>query len=90
MIDGHGVPVKYFLLSPPDLATTRSFAWRGQEGSVTDRDTGLLYMQARHYDPSTGRFIQADTLPLASLTTQAMNRYAYCENDPVNNSDPAG
>ena len=42
------------------LLSTRSFAWRGQEGSVTDRDAGLVYMQARHYDPSTGRFIQAD------------------------------
>ena len=44
------------------LLSTRSFAWRGQEGSVTDRDAGLVYMQARHYDPSIGRFIQADRL----------------------------
>ncbi|UCC31424.1 MAG: hypothetical protein JSU86_03935, partial [Phycisphaerales bacterium] len=35
-------------------------------------------------------FIQADTLPIASLTTQGMNRYIYCENDPVNSSDPTG
>ncbi len=72
------------------LLSTRSFAWRGQEGSVTDRDSGLVYMQAQHYDPSIGRFIQADILPLAGLTTQGMNRYAYCENDPVNKNDPSG
>jgi len=72
------------------LSSTGSFAWRGQEGSVTDRASGLVYMQARHYDPSIGRFIQADVLPMASLTTQGMNRYIYCENDPVNASDPSG
>lgn len=27
-----------------------SFEWRGGEGSVTDRESGLVHMQARHYD----------------------------------------
>lgn len=67
-----------------------SLGWRGGEGSVSDRETGLVYMQSRHYDPSLGRFVQADALPLASLTTQGANRYIYCENDPVNRSDPTG
>ena len=72
------------------LAKTGSFEWRGGEGSVTDRESGLVHMQARHYDPSIGRFLQADTLALASLTTQGTNRYLYTENDPVNMSDPSG
>lgn len=72
------------------LAKTGSFEWRGGEGSVTDREGGLVHMQARHYDPSIGRFIQADSLALASLTTQGTNRYLYIENDPVNKSDPSG
>ncbi len=67
-----------------------SYAWRGGEGSVTDREPNLVHMQARHYDPTLGRFIQADTLMLASMTTQGMNRYIYTENDPVNRSDPGG
>jgi hypothetical protein len=29
-------------------ATSGAFAWRGGEGSVTDRHPGLVYMQARH------------------------------------------
>lgn len=66
-----------------------SLAWRGVEGSPTDGD-GLVYMQSRHYDPTLGRFLQSDSLPLASLTTQGVNRYIYCENDPVNRSDPSG
>jgi hypothetical protein len=47
-------------------------------------------MQARHYDPTLGRFIQADTMMLASMTTQGMNRYIYTENDPVNMTDATG
>ncbi len=38
------------------LSSTSSFAWRGREGSVTDRASGLVYMQARHYDPIQGRW----------------------------------
>jgi len=67
-----------------------SFAWRGQEGSAKDIGSNLVYMQNRHYDPSIGRFIQADDLLTASLTTQGMNRYIYTENDPVNKTDPTG
>jgi len=71
-------------------ALAGSFAWRGAEGSVYDTAPNLVYMQARHYDPTMGRFIQPDTLALANTTTQGMNRYIYCENDPVNHSDPTG
>ena len=72
------------------FAKTGSFEWRGGEGSVTDRESGLVHMQARHYDPTLGRFLQADSLALASLTTQGTNRYLYTENDPVNGTDPSG
>ena len=72
------------------LSGAGSFAWRGGEGSVSDREPNLVHMQARHYDPTLGRFIQADSLMLASFTTQGMNRYIYCENDSVNMSDPSG
>jgi RHS repeat-associated protein len=66
------------------------YAWRGTEGSETDAGPNLVLMQARHYDPELGRFLQEDTLPMASMTTQGMNRYIYCENDPVNFTDPFG
>jgi len=67
-----------------------SFAWRGREGSAKDIGSNLVYMQSRHYDPTIGRFIQADSLRMASMTTQGMNRYVYASNDPVNISDPTG
>jgi len=66
------------------------FAWRGQEGSVTDPDGGLVYMQSRYYDPTTGRFAQGDMLPLSRANTQGANRFSYAENDPANRSDPLG
>jgi RHS repeat-associated protein len=72
------------------LSGAGSFAWRGGEGSVSDREPNLVHMQARHYDPTLGRFIQADTMMLASMTTQGMNRYIYTENDPVNMTDATG
>jgi RHS repeat-associated protein len=58
--------------------------------TVAPATAALVLMQARHYDPSLGRFIQADRLAVASPTTQGMNRYIYCENDPVNYSDAQG
>ena len=60
-------------------------------GYIYDRDTGLYYLQSRYYDPAIGRFINADTY----TTTDAdgilsSNMFAYCENNPVNRSDPNG
>ena len=51
----------------------------------------MYYLQSRYYDPAIGRFINADVL----TTTDAdgflsCNMFAYCENDPVNHSDPNG
>jgi RHS repeat-associated protein len=72
------------------LIATGLYGWRGQEGSRGGFDAGFVEMQARVYEPSIGRFLQEDSLPLASLTTQGMNRYICTENDPINLSDPTG
>ncbi len=45
---------------------------------------GLLYMHARHYSPSLGRFLQPD--PIAAEG----NLYGYVENSPVTKVDPSG
>jgi RHS repeat-associated protein len=46
--------------------------------------TGLLYFNARYYDPSLGRFVTEDP------SRKGANWYAYCENNPLNNIDPTG
>ncbi|HET7034505.1 MAG TPA: RHS repeat-associated core domain-containing protein, partial [Thermomicrobiaceae bacterium] len=47
----------------------------------------LVYLRARYYDPSTGRFLAQDPL---GFTGSGVNLYAYVSNDPVNASDPSG
>ena len=60
-------------------------------GYYYDRETRLYYLQSRYYDFANCRFINADTF----ATTDAngflsANMFAYCENNPVGNSDPNG
>ena len=60
-------------------------------GYYYDTETSLYYLQARYYDPDTGRFISPDALLVAGNDyIQGMNRYAYCYNNPVMYSDPTG
>jgi len=41
-----------------------SFAWRGGEGSVTDHDSGLVYMQSRHaFQSGAVRFTSGSGTP---------------------------
>jgi hypothetical protein len=47
-----------------------------------------MYYNARWYDPSLGRFAQADTIVPDGV--QGYDRYAYVGNNPVNYADPSG
>lgn len=57
---------------------------------VFDADTGLYYYGARYYDPQLARFIQPDTVVPNGGGSQALNRYAYSFNNPLNYTDPSG
>jgi RHS repeat-associated protein len=57
----------------------------GYDGQYTDPETGLQYLHARYYDPTTGQFTTPD--PLASSTRQP---YSYAANSPTNSGDPTG
>lgn len=52
---------------------------------VLDPNTGLVYLRARWYDPSTGQFLSVD--PLVAQTQQP---YQYGGDDPINETDPTG
>ncbi|HEX9088869.1 MAG TPA: RHS repeat-associated core domain-containing protein [Arthrobacter sp.] len=56
--------------------------WNGQ---AQDFETGLYYLRARYYDPTTVQFLGVD--PLASMTRAI---YTYADNNPLNKSDPLG
>lgn len=56
----------------------------------TDAEDGLIYLRSRYYDPVTGRFLTRDSLPATPAVTQTLNRYVYCNNNPVNEMDISG
>ncbi len=62
------------------------------KGYFYDKDTGLYYLQSRYYDPVTGRFLNADDVHYLGISGAVLdfNLFSYCENNPVNGSDPTG
>ncbi len=62
----------------------------GYTGHVNDPDTGLVYMQARYYDPAVGRFVSTDPAIPITGNTFDFGRYTYANNNPVANTDPTG
>jgi len=61
----------------------------GYTGHVNDRETGLVYMQARYYQP-IGRFLSPDPVGPAAGNVYSFNMYAYASNNPVIRVDPDG
>ena len=61
-------------------------------GYVYDRETGLYYLESRYYNPTIGRFINADNLSYlgADGTPLSYNLFACCKNNPVNCADTDG
>jgi len=60
----------------------------GYTTHVGDTKTGLVYMQQRYYDPTTGRFLSVD--PVSASLGPNFNRYAYAANNPYRFTDPDG
>jgi RHS repeat-associated protein len=56
----------------------------GSLGHPSDDETGLIYMQARHYEPVCGRFVSEDP------SCNGSNWLTYCEDNPVNKVDRTG
>ena len=85
----HGSILEKIAYSPYGTKSTSagssSATLMGFTGSYSDPSTGLVYEQARWYDPSTGQFISVD--PMVNVTQEP---YAYVVDDPINNVDPTG
>lgn len=81
-----GVPIVYsdasgaqFAGPPGDYAIP---GFPGQSRTLAD----LYYNRYRDYDPTTGRYIQADPIGLSG----GANPYSYAMNNPLRYSDPTG
>jgi len=63
-----------------------NYTYTGQYSNMAD--FGLMFYNARFYDPYLGRFAQADSVVPSGV--QGYDRYAYVNNLPINNTDPTG
>ena len=61
-------------------------------GYQYDYETGFYYLQSRYYDPTVGRFIDADEAICSTAIEEGIqnNLYAYCQNSCINYIDPSG
>ncbi|MCH7480808.1 MAG: hypothetical protein IIC79_05385 [Chloroflexi bacterium] len=51
---------------------------------------GLVFLRARFYDPSIGRFLTKDPFPGFPSLPSTLHPYTYAMNNPVNLVDPSG
>jgi len=99
MLDGSGalvVEYKYdawgkLLSTTGTLKTTlgklNPFRYRGY---VYDTETGLYYLRSRYYNPSWGRFVNADSILIPIDWRTRLNMFSYVNNNPVLNCDYNG
>src|SRR3970282_1854651 len=59
-------------------------------GQEDDDDIGLYNYGARLYDPILAKFISPDRIVQAPENPQSLNRYSYCQNNPLIYVDPSG
>ena len=59
-------------------------------GYYYDSELGFYYLNSRYYNPSTGRFINADEYINANKDIIGYNMFAYCSNNPIMYVDLSG
>jgi RHS repeat-associated protein len=81
----------------PNQTLPTNFTYTGQYSYADDEATdlgsagfGLMFYNARWYDPALGRFAQADTVVPGPYNPQNWDRYAYVNNSPTMYIDESG
>jgi RHS repeat-associated protein len=92
LVDSDGERVRHQVFTPfggihaEQGASLRTF----YAGHRRNDETGMYYMQARWFDPGSGRFLSTDPMIRTAFVPQSANAYSYSENNPVNQVDPTG
>jgi RHS repeat-associated protein len=55
-----------------------------------DKESGLYFFNARHYDPELARFTTADSVVDGEFETAGWNRFMYVKGNPIMYKDPTG
>ena len=85
--DAYGVLLQTGGTMAATLGTLNPLTYRGY---VYDHETGLYYPQSRYYNPAIRQFMSPDAFVSTGQGVNGYNMFAYCGNNPVNYSDPAG
>ncbi|MFC3122874.1 RHS repeat-associated core domain-containing protein [Agaribacter flavus] len=72
------------------LASIKDITTRGYTGHEHVEHADIIHMNGRIYDPTLGRFLQADPFIQAPMNSQSYNRYSYVLNNPLSYTDPSG
>ena len=90
---GEEVAQSFDLVTAPESAVPNATGPReaphGFIGERFDAEAGLMYLNARYYDPRLGLFVQPDWWEVTRPGV-GTNRYSYAFEDPVNGKDPSG
>jgi len=70
-----------------DDSDTNAFRYCGE---YYDVETGTIYLRARYYNPSIGRFISRDSVAGKLEDPLSLNLYTYCHNNPIIFIDESG
>ena len=80
-------PYSKIISATGDLAEINPLRYRGY---YYDSETCFYYLQSRYYDPEICRFINADSYTSTGVGYLGYNMFAYCNNNPISNSDSDG
>ena len=62
-------------------------------GYYYDAESGFYYVSSRYYDPTTRRFLNADTTDILTASLDShydKNLFVYCDNNPIIRVDYGG
>lgn len=72
------------------ISSVPTWLYRGFTGHESYDQFSLINMNARLYDPVTGRMLSPDIMVSMPYSSQGYNRYSYANNNPLKYIDPDG